>query len=71
MNRNTKTSTLPNLTNTFNARPIKIPTGLASFGEGTRQTDSKFIQKYRGPRIAKTVLKKCRMRGCTLPDTET
>ena len=52
----------------FNTIPIKISVGF--FAE-LYQLNLKIIQKFKGLRVAKTILKKNKVRKLTLPDFKT
>ena len=69
MEGNIKTSKLPEVIYRFIPIPIKMPAGFV--GE-TGTLTPKFTQKFEGPRIAETILKrKSKDRGLTLPHFKT
>lgn len=57
-----------NLTYTFNASPVKIPSGYFVDNE---KLILKFIWKSKRPRIANIILKKSKVRGLTLLNFKT
>lgn len=65
---NIKMAILSKLIYRFNTIPMKIPAGF--FAENDKLILT-FIWKCKGPRIAKTILKKNKVEALTLPDFKT